>query len=125
MLAWTSRRRSTSWVGTVMAARPLSGRSRVAPLDRWSKSGADLSPRCRMRGRRRGGDHAAMDRLSALDASFLRVETATAHMHVGWLAMLDLPAGAEALEVDDVLARIEGRLHHVPRFRQVLREPPG
>ena len=34
-----------------------------------------------------------MQRLSALDTSFLRVETPTAHMHVGWLAMLELPTG--------------------------------
>lgn len=66
-----------------------------------------------------------MDRLSALDASFLRVETPTAHMHVGWLATVDLPAGADRLEAADLAARIAGRLHHVPRFRQVIREPPG
>ena len=66
-----------------------------------------------------------MDRLSALDASFLRVETSTAHMHVGWMATIDLPAGAERLDAEDLAARIAGRLHHVPRFRQVIREPPG
>ncbi|MCW2991131.1 MAG: acyltransferase [Solirubrobacterales bacterium] len=66
-----------------------------------------------------------MDRLSALDASFLRVETPTAHMHVGWLATADLPAGADALRAEAVMERIEGRLHLLPRFRQVIREPPG
>ncbi|MFL5845989.1 MAG: wax ester/triacylglycerol synthase family O-acyltransferase [Solirubrobacteraceae bacterium] len=66
-----------------------------------------------------------MDRLTALDASFLRVETPNAHMHVGWLATVDLPAGADALGAEDVVARIAGRLHHLPRFRQVIREPPG
>ena len=35
-----------------------------------------------------------MTRLSSLDSSFLRVETPTAHMHVGWLSTLELPAGA-------------------------------
>ena len=35
-----------------------------------------------------------MDRLSPVDASFLRVETPTAHMHVGWLSLLELPSGA-------------------------------
>jgi WS/DGAT/MGAT family acyltransferase len=66
-----------------------------------------------------------MDRLSALDASFLRVETANAHMHVGWLATVDLPAGLDELSADAVRERIASRLHHVPRFRQVIREAPG
>ena len=30
-------------------------------------------------------------RLSALDASFLAVETKNAHMHVGWVAVFDPP----------------------------------
>src|SRR5688500_5815273 len=67
----------------------------------------------------------AMDRLTALDASFLRVETPNAHMHVGWLATVDLPVGAEQLSAEDVIERISGRLHLVPRFRQMIREPPG
>jgi len=66
-----------------------------------------------------------MERLSALDASFLRVETPTAHMHVGWLATLELPPGAERLDAAEVRDRIAARLHHVPRFRQVVRDPPG
>ena len=33
-------------------------------------------------------------RLSPLDASFLAVETPTAHMHVGWAAIFEPPAGA-------------------------------
>ena len=66
-----------------------------------------------------------MERLSALDASFLRVETSTAHMHVGWLATVDLPPGAQALEAGTVAERIAGRLHLLPRFRQTIREPVG
>jgi len=66
-----------------------------------------------------------MDRLNALDASFLRVETPTAHMHVGWLATVDLPDGAERIDACDVTARITARLHLLPRFRQVIREPIG
>lgn len=66
-----------------------------------------------------------MERLSALDASFLRVETEAAHMHVGWLATVDLPAGREQLGAAEVRERIAARLHHVPRFRQRVREPPG
>src|SRR4051812_28545446 len=70
-----------------------------------------------------GPSAATMDRLSALDASFLRVESPTAHMHVGWLATVDLPAGVERLERAALVERIAGRLHLVPRFRQVIRTP--
>src|SRR4051812_10857735 len=73
----------------------------------------------------RGSLCRTMDRLTALDASFLRVETPTAHMHVGWLATVDLPAGAERLDREALVERIAGRLHLVPRFRQVIRQPPG
>jgi WS/DGAT/MGAT family acyltransferase len=67
-----------------------------------------------------------VDRLSALDASFLRVESPSAHMHVGWLALVDLPDGIERLDVEAVASRLRSRLHLVPRFRQVVRRPaPG
>lgn len=61
--------------------------------------------------------------LSSLDSSFLRVETPTAHMHVGWLSHLDLPAGSERLDVDRLVANIGARLHRAPRFRQRVVEP--
>jgi len=32
-------------------------------------------------------------RLTSLDASFLEVESPTAHMHVGWAALFKPPAG--------------------------------
>src|SRR3954471_17491278 len=73
----------------------------------------------------RGSLCRTMDRLTALDASFLRVETPTAHMHVGWLATVDLPVGAERLDREALVERMAGRLHLVPRFRQVIRQPPG
>ena len=66
----------------------------------------------------------AMAKLSSLDSSFLRVETPTAHMHVGWLSHLDLPDGDEALDVARLMANIEARLHRAPRFRQRVVEPP-
>jgi diacylglycerol O-acyltransferase len=65
-----------------------------------------------------------MERLSALDASFLRVEGSNAHMHVGWLSMLDLPQGCERLDPAAVRRQVEVRLHHAPRFRQVVYAPP-
>ena len=56
--------------------------------------------------------------LSALDSSFLRVETPTAHMHVGWLSHLELPEGARELDAGRLVANIGSRLHLAPRFRQ-------
>ena len=63
-------------------------------------------------------------RLSSLDSSFLRVETPSAHMHVGWLSKLELPAGAERLDPAALIAQIAGRLHHAPRFRQKIVQSP-
>jgi WS/DGAT/MGAT family acyltransferase len=63
-------------------------------------------------------------RLSSLDSSFLRVETPSAHMHVGWLSSLELPAGAERLNPAALIAQIAGRLHHTPRFRQRVVQSP-
>jgi WS/DGAT/MGAT family acyltransferase len=62
--------------------------------------------------------------LSALDTSFLRLETPAAHMHVGWLSHLELPAGAHRLDVARLATSIEARLHHAPRFRQRVIEAP-
>src|SRR5438034_2636814 len=65
-----------------------------------------------------------MPRLSTLDASFLRVETPTAHMHVGWFSSLELPRGAGQLDVDALMAQVASRLHLAPRFRQRVVEAP-
>ena len=62
--------------------------------------------------------------LSSLDSSFLRVETPTAHMHVGWLSHLDLPLGEDRLDVDRLVSSIASRLHRAPRFRQCVVERP-
>src|ERR671911_768729 len=67
-----------------------------------------------------------VERLSPLDASFLSLETPSAHMHVGWLSRLELPQGTDALDVDGVRERIAARLHLAPRFRRrVLNAPLG
>jgi WS/DGAT/MGAT family acyltransferase len=63
-------------------------------------------------------------RLSSLDSSFLRVETPSAHMHVGWLSKLELPTGSERLDPAALIAQIAGRLHHAPRFRQKIVQSP-
>jgi WS/DGAT/MGAT family acyltransferase len=61
-----------------------------------------------------------LDRLTAVDASFLEQETPESHMHVGALVTLEGPAPALA----DFLDLLRGRLHLVPRYRQKLAVPP-
>src|SRR5688572_15941147 len=56
------------------------------------------------------------DRLTALDESFLHLESGSAHMHVAGLMLFD--GGPPAY--DDLLDVIERRLHLVPRYRQRL-----
>jgi WS/DGAT/MGAT family acyltransferase len=63
-------------------------------------------------------------RLSSLDSSFLRVETPTAHMHVGWLSALELPPGVRQLDAAALIEQIAGRLHLAPRFRQRIVQSP-
>ncbi|MEP6952528.1 MAG: wax ester/triacylglycerol synthase family O-acyltransferase [Solirubrobacteraceae bacterium] len=60
------------------------------------------------------------DRLTALDATFLHLETAGAHMHVASVLIFE---GA-APEYEDFVSFIEGRLHLVPRYRQKLAAVP-
>jgi diacylglycerol O-acyltransferase / wax synthase len=61
-----------------------------------------------------------LDRLTAIDASFLAQEHASSHMHVGALAVFEGPAPA----YEDLLDHIRSRLHLVPRYRQKLAFPP-
>src|SRR5688500_12379778 len=61
-----------------------------------------------------------MERLSALDVSFLTNESSSAHMHVGGIMIFEGPPPA----YEDLLAHVRSRLHLVPRFRQKLAHPP-
>jgi WS/DGAT/MGAT family acyltransferase len=63
-------------------------------------------------------------RLSALDASFLAVETPTAHMHVGWSATLSAPAQGQLPSFPQLRDHIERRLARAPRYRQKLASVP-
>jgi diacylglycerol O-acyltransferase / wax synthase len=64
----------------------------------------------------------AQDRLSALDASFLQVESTRAHMHVGWAALFR-PRG-EGPSFETVRDHVAGRLARAPRYRQRLARVP-
>lgn len=63
-------------------------------------------------------------RLSALDASFLEVESPTAHMHVGWVASFSPPAGQAPPTYRQLHKHLESRLCRAPRYRQRLAEVP-
>jgi diacylglycerol O-acyltransferase len=61
-----------------------------------------------------------LDRLSALDASFLTNEKQSAHMHVGAILVFEGPPP----RYTDLVEHVRGRLALVPRFRQKLVVPP-
>jgi WS/DGAT/MGAT family acyltransferase len=60
------------------------------------------------------------DRLTGLDASFLHMERAGAHMHVASTIVFQGSAPSH----EEFRDHIESRLHLVPRFRQKLRSVP-
>ena len=61
-----------------------------------------------------------LDRLTAVDASFLAQEGPTSHMHVGAVMIFDGPPPGYV----DFVNQIRARLHLVPRYRQKLAFPP-
>src|ERR1700749_172305 len=61
-----------------------------------------------------------LDRLTALDASFLTNETSASHMHVGAILIFEGPPPKYV----DLVEHVRGRLNQVPRFRQRLVVPP-
>ena len=61
-----------------------------------------------------------METMSPLDASFLHVEDAVSHMHIGSVGIFEGPAPPQRA-VRDAIA---GKLPLVPRYRQHVRFPP-
>jgi hypothetical protein len=61
-----------------------------------------------------------METMSALDASFLHVEDAVSHMHIGSVGIFEGPAPRQ----DAVLAAVAAKLSLVSRYRQRVRFPP-
>jgi diacylglycerol O-acyltransferase len=64
------------------------------------------------------------DRLSALDASFLAVESEATPMHVGWVSTFAAPEDGPRAGFDEVYAFLAGRLAHATRYRQKLADVP-
>src|SRR3954451_10069257 len=60
------------------------------------------------------------DRLTALDTSFLHLESGGAHMHVASVITFE----GKAPEHRELIRAIEDRLHLVPRYRQRLAHVP-
>lgn len=63
------------------------------------------------------------ERLSAMDGSFLRLETSNAHMHVAWSATFAVAPGRPRPSLSRLRRSISARLEHVPRFRRRLAYP--
>jgi diacylglycerol O-acyltransferase / wax synthase len=63
-------------------------------------------------------------RLSALDDSFLAVENASAHMHVGWAAAFRRPREGQAPRFNELRDHIASRLSRAPRYRQRIASVP-
>ncbi|HEY0319120.1 MAG TPA: wax ester/triacylglycerol synthase family O-acyltransferase [Solirubrobacterales bacterium] len=61
-----------------------------------------------------------LDRLTALDASFLSNESSSSHMHIGAILIFEGPPP----RYTDLVEHVRGRLHMVPRFRQKIVVPP-
>jgi diacylglycerol O-acyltransferase / wax synthase len=61
-----------------------------------------------------------LDRLTALDASFLSNESSSSHMHIGGILIFEGPPPRYV----DLVEHVRGRLSQVPRFRQRLVVPP-
>jgi WS/DGAT/MGAT family acyltransferase len=64
------------------------------------------------------------ERLSALDVSFLYLESPTTAMHVGSVATFEPPPD-EAFDYDAFCALVAKRISLVPRYRQKVRWVPG
>jgi diacylglycerol O-acyltransferase len=59
-------------------------------------------------------------RLTSLDASFLELESETAHMHVGWVTLFGSPEDGEKPTFAALRGHIGRRLERAPRYRQRL-----
>ncbi|MEJ7716416.1 MAG: wax ester/triacylglycerol synthase domain-containing protein [Thermoleophilaceae bacterium] len=64
------------------------------------------------------------DRLTALDSSFLEIESPTAHMHVGWGALFAPPEDRPRPTFEEIRHHIAGRMHRAPRYRQRVEHVP-
>ena len=64
-------------------------------------------------------------RLSTLDASFFRIETASAHMHVAWKGRFAPRPDGRPITIEALRASVSARLRYAERFRQRVAFPPA
>jgi diacylglycerol O-acyltransferase / wax synthase len=64
------------------------------------------------------------NRLSALDAAFIAVETPSAHMHVGWAAVFSPPETGPTPRFEELRDHVARRVPRAPRYRQQLKGVP-
>ena len=68
------------------------------------------------------------ERLSALDQSFLALEDANCHMHIGAVAVFEsgpLATASGGVDFDRIARLMEAGIHRIPRYRQRLEWIPG
>ncbi len=63
-------------------------------------------------------------RLTTLDASFLELESSSAHMHVGWAASFAPRSGRATPRFEDLRDHVACRMGRAPRYRQKLAPVP-
>ena len=63
-------------------------------------------------------------RLTTLDASFLEVESPSAHMHVGWAAAFAPPGRGPRPRFKELRDHVAARMSRAPRYRQRLASMP-
>ncbi len=71
--------------------------------------------------------HYAADRLSALDAMFLGIESHSAHMHVGSISIFEgdaLRAPGGGIDMEKLRRGMEAVVSHTPRLRQKIERTP-
>jgi WS/DGAT/MGAT family acyltransferase len=71
--------------------------------------------------------YAHAERLSALDASFLALEDASAHMHIGAVALFEaapLARPGGGIDFDRIQRLMEAGMYRLPRYRQRLARIP-
>jgi diacylglycerol O-acyltransferase len=67
------------------------------------------------------------ERLSALDASFLALEDASCHMHIGAVSVFDagpLTVAGGGIDIDRIRRLMETGLYRIPRYRQRVAHVP-
>ena len=118
-----SRRRSRSRRSWSTARWPAPGATRAA-RSRSPPSAGSMPPTGGHSTRRRSElPNSIAERLSALDASFLAIESPLSPMHVGWVASFDQPESGPTT-ADELIDHIAARSEGAHRYRQKLADVP-